>query len=283
MKRILPLIKNVEELEKEIAFEEKNILKTALHELETKLAKNDSETIEIQKKLVLKQEKDFDALNLIRHSAIENLNQILMKFIGRNFTNSDSEHWPLFSAISNSERDTLRILEIGTADGLTAVILASLFPQSEIVTIDLPQDNELFKSSYNRNTVVKEYVNQRDELINTLENITFIEMNSIKLNSWSDKSFDLIWVDGAHGYPVLPLDLQNACRLIKENGIVIVDDVFINVRKADEMYRSTAAIQTLKLFQENKLIKNYRLLRKRLGLKYNFKDLNEKFLGVIEF
>ena len=98
-------------------------------------------------------------------------------------------------------------------------------------------------------------------------------MNSIKLNSWAKNSFDLIWVDGAHGYPVLPLDLYNACRLIKKNGHVVVDDVFTNLRKTDEMYRSTAAIQTLQLFHET----NLRTITILIENAYNFVKLY--FLG----
>ena len=105
----------------------------------------------------------------------------------------------------------------------------------------------------------------------------------MKLHNWADKSFDIIWVDGAHGYPVLPLDLHNAIRLIRENGVIVVDDVFIKLRKIDKMYRSTAAIDTLKLLKENNLIRDFTLFRKRLLLRYNFKDLNEKFLGFIQF
>ena len=47
----------------------------------------------------------------------------------------------------------------------------------------------------------------------------FCELNSIRLGEWTDQKFDLIWVDGAHGYPVLPIDLHNACRLINDGGL----------------------------------------------------------------
>ena len=92
----------------------------------------------------------------------------------------------------------------------------------------------------------------------------------------------MIWVDGAHGYPVLPIDLYNSCRLIKNDGLVIIDDVFLRLRKSDETYRSIAAVETLKLFKETGMIKDFKLIRKRLSLSYHFKDLNEKFIGVFE-
>ena len=283
MTKISQLISKLEELEHEIKLEEKTILKNAIQELQNKLKNEDPSVLDIQKKLIDKQEKDFSSLNLQRDKGTDKLNEILVKLIGRHFNTDDSEHFLLFASLSVSSRVPSKILEIGTADGITAATLALLFPNSEVITIDLPPESDKFRMSYNRETSYKQFVDKRNALINNFENITFLAMNSISLNGWSDRSFDLIWVDGAHGFPVLPLDLYNACRLIKKGGLVVVDDVFVNLRKADDMYRSTAAIQTLKLFHENNLIKGYKLIRKRLSLKFNFKELNEKFLGVIEF
>ena len=73
------------------------------------------------------------------------------------------------------------------------------------------------------------------------------------MNGLTEK-FDLIWVDGAHGYPVLPIDLHNACRLINDGGYVAVDDVFLELTKSDEMYRSMAAIETLNYSKIIKLL-----------------------------
>ena len=283
MNKILKLVNKIEELEAEIEAEEKNILRSANLQLQSKLEANDEETLAIQKKIIDRQEIDFKSCDLFRPESIKKLDAILEKLFGKVFKNSDSEHWLLFSAISSSERKVSRILEIGTADGVTTALLASLFPKSEVVTIDLPITDNEFKNSYNRKNVVNEMVKNRNDLINQFDNIKFVETNSVKLHNWADKSFDIIWVDGAHGYPVLPLDLHNAIRLIRENGVIVVDDVFIKLRKIDKMYRSTAAIDTLKLLKENNLIRDFTLFRKRLLLRYNFKDLNEKFLGFIQF
>ncbi len=250
MNKIFELVKRIEKLESEISTEEKNILKSANLELQSKLAENNAETLALQKNIIEKQETDFQSLDLARRVSIKKLDTVLEKLIGRNFTISDSEHWLLFSSLSNSQIVPSKILEIGTFDGITAAILAYLFPQSEIVTIDLPHDNEKFRLSYNRASSFNQYVDRRNTLIDKFDNISFVATNSANLINWPEKSFDLIWVDGAHGYPVLPLDLYNSCRLIKKNGLVVVDDVFTNLRKSDEMYRSTAAIQTFKLFKD---------------------------------
>ena len=181
----------------------------------------------------------------------------------------------------NAKTNYKKILEIGTANGVTAAILSLLFPKAEITTIDLPRDSEKFRSTYDRAKVADEVAQKRDLFLKDFPNINFIELNSIFLDRWEKNSFDLIWVDGAHGYPVLPIDLYNSCRLIKNDGLVVIDDVLLRLRKSDETYRSIAAVETLKLFKETGMIKDFKLIRKRLSLSYNFKDLNEKFLGIL--
>ena len=43
-------------------------------------------------------------------------------------------------------------------------------------------------------------------------------MNSLgmTLNLFNNETFDLIWIDGAHGYPVVCSDITNAIRLAHE-------------------------------------------------------------------
>ena len=56
-----------------------------------------------------------------------------------------------------------RILEIGTYDGKTAAILSYLFPDSEITTIDLKDNDPIFKSTYNRSSNLKAFIKTRNE------------------------------------------------------------------------------------------------------------------------
>ena len=41
------------------------------------------------------------------------------------------------------------------------------------------------------------------------KNINFKKMNSVKLIACK-KKYDLIWIDGAHGYPVVCIDIINS-------------------------------------------------------------------------
>ena len=161
--KLAPLEEKLKELENEIVYEEKSLIANLQKVVKKKFDEEDTKTIEIQKKLIAKQEYDYKSFKLDRWNAVEKLNIILQKLIGRKFHLSDSEHWPLFSAISEQKRHSLRILEIGTHNGLNSVLLANLFPTSKIITIDLSHTDNKFQDSYGRKDDLSTLVKRRDE------------------------------------------------------------------------------------------------------------------------
>lgn len=225
-----------------------------------------------------KQEIFFEELGLDRKKGVENLNLIREKF--KILPNDmSSEHEVLFSSISLKKNLEIRnILEIGTYDGNNAFLLSKFFPNSNIDTIDLGQKDENFKNYYNREKKIDEFIESRNKKISSCININFIEMNSVKLLNHK-KSYDLIWIDGAHGYPVVCIDILNAIKLIRNEGLILCDDVFKNLKNSDEMYQSIATYETLSLLKSQKLI-NLSLVFKRLSSKYNCLDEERKFIAV---
>ena len=59
-----------------------------------------------------------------------------------------SWHYHIFSSFQTYEK--INILEIGTFDGKFANFLSSIFPNAEIYTLDLPDNDPRFISSYRR-------------------------------------------------------------------------------------------------------------------------------------
>ena len=136
-----------------------------------------------------------------------------------------SVHWLLFAALSEAE-NIKNILEIGTFDGKTTLLLSKLFPKAKITTVDLPDDDPIFNNSYQRED--EKY--RRDFLIKQAENtssqnINIIKKNSFFLNEVVDERFDLIWVDGGHLYPEISWDICNAYHLCNKNGWILYDDI----------------------------------------------------------
>jgi predicted O-methyltransferase YrrM len=238
------------------------------------------------KKYLLKKQTDLFSKNgLNRDSAIDLLKNITLELFNEKFDEDEgmfSEHLVLFSAISLSSNFKIdSVLEIGTFDGKTTAILSKLFPRSSITSIDLEDESDKFKETYNRSNNYSEFNNNRDKLISQFENISFKSLNSINLVNWTEKNFDLIWIDGAHGYPVVAIDIINSIRLINFNGVILVDDVWTQNKVNDEMYKSIGAFESLKSLQDAKTIDGFELFLKRLAPKHNVFN-NQKFVGFIK-
>ncbi len=227
-------------------------------------------------------EKSYRLLNINekRDSIIARLNSCLLSLDLPEYSEDNgmySEHLIIFAALSNSSFKPKRILELGTYLGITTVVLSKLFPDSEISTIDLKDDDPLFKNTYKRKGSLEEFIRKRDKLIKNNKKINFIQNNSLFLTFPSDlDGQDLIWVDGAHGYPVVTSDITNCLRLINKKGILMCDDIWKSINKSDHMYSSIAGYETLNSFSEAGLIKTI-LFRKRISKKYNG---NYKFVSL---
>lgn len=234
-----------------------------------------------KEKYELEQTDFFHELGLDREAALIKLEQIKKQnsFFNRGMS---SEHEVLFSAISLTyQKDVKNILEIGTYDGVNSYLLSSLFENSEIQTIDLPDSDRNFKQTYNRDNNLKNFIATRNNIISKKSNIKFRQINSIQLVKQSEK-FDLIWIDGAHGYPVVSIDIINSLRLLNKNGIIMCDDVFImQPDNQDSVYRSIATYETLEALKNEKII-SLNLIYKRLDALNNCDPRIRKYISYVK-
>jgi predicted O-methyltransferase YrrM len=222
----------------------------------------------------------FNQLGLDREKGIFNLNQ-LKKQNPVLIRAMSSEHETLFSSISLlKKKEYLNILEIGTHDGINSYLLSLLFENSKIKTIDLESKDYEFQNSYNREKNYINFIKQRDEAIKERKNIFFKEQNSLSLINTNEK-YDLIWVDGSHGYPTACIDIINSLKLITNNGLILCDDVFTNKPKnQDKTYSSIATFETISVLEKEKLI-NFHLIYKRLDPLNNCDPKKRKFIAVL--
>ena len=202
------------------------------------------------------------------------------KFIPTNYK-MISEHIKIFAAL-RKDYSFKNILEIGTYDGNNAFILAKLFPRAKIDTIDLHEKNKNFSILYYRqNSLVKEKLLKIiKENINKVNNINFIKGNSINLIYEKNKKYDLIWIDGFHGNPVVTIDIINSLRLLKKDGFIMCDDIYLKGYSYDP-YISDAAYKTLEELKKINLIK-FDLFLKRIDKKSNIIPSEKKFIALIK-
>lgn len=229
------------------------------------------------------QELIFIKNGISRQEGVKKLGSIESKYseLSNESNELKSEHGVIFSSISLKKKCN-NILEIGTYDGKNALILSHIFPEAKICTIDLESKDPIFSNTYNRleDKSRSKFCEKRNEILKKNKNILFKEMNSVKIKSLNEK-FDLIWIDGAHGYPVVTIDILNSLEILNENGLILCDDVYTNTIKEDEFYKSNAAFKTLNFLKKNKII-SYSLFFKRIDKKSNKFKSEKKYIALIK-
>jgi predicted O-methyltransferase YrrM len=104
-------------------------------------------------------------------------------------------------------------------------------------------------------------------------------MNSLELMNFNE-SFDLIWIDGDHSYPIAAIDIANSIRLLSPAGAAICDDVYLKANEKNENGRSKASISSLEAHVDAKLVE-FSLIHKRIGVFFNYPPSNKKYLGFV--
>ena len=227
------------------------------------------------------QSQIFHEIGLSRADGLIKLNDVLLECFGVSYDEKDgmySEHLVVLSSISCLNQSIKNILEIGTYDGRTALILSKLFVDANILSIDLPAAGKDFESMYSRKGKVQDFIENRNKNLGANKQIRFLETNSIALTNIEEK-FDLIWIDGAHGYPVVAIDIVNSYRLCRKDGYVLIDDVWKQVDYSDKYYKSIAAYESLSELKIAKLINDFYLISKRLGAEFNLPWV-KKYVGI---
>jgi predicted O-methyltransferase YrrM len=227
------------------------------------------------------QESQYISLGLDRSLGLMKLNTTLYKLYGKTYSETNgmwSEHLILFSAISESSYKIETILEIGTFNGETTRILSHLFPLAAIETYDLPLSDIEKDKKYKYAVKNKQIIKERQSNFKDLQNVQFIENNSILITQ-TRKKYDLVWLDGDHSYPVVTIDIFNSIKQISKKGLVICDDVYVSSVQADKSGRSSASFETLTVLNKVNLI-SYVLIQKRLGFFYNYPKSYKKYLGI---
>ncbi len=179
----------------------------------------------------------FAEAGLDYEAALAKLDAILVDGKGQPFnhvTGTDSIHWLLFSALSLTSQPVRRVLEIGTFRGKTAWLLAKLFPEASVTTVELPADDPILRASYRRETTAEyqEYLAKRAEHLAD-PRITLLEVNSFFLPEHVEPGLDLIWMDGGHNWPEVGWDICNAWHMARSGGVIMCDDVIPDPRGGD--------------------------------------------------
>jgi len=131
-----------------------------------------------------------------------------------------------------------RILEIGFNGGNSAAAMLSVRDDVEVVSFDIGTHS---------------YIKRAKELIDDIfpARHTLILGNSKDTlpkyyDTYKKPVFDAAFIDGCHERDMPFLDIQNSCKLVKKNGLIIVDDIIypdvetaVKKAKAESLLRAT--------------------------------------------
>lgn len=137
-----------------------------------------------------------------------------------------SMHYEVFAAISDTTRVT-RLLEIGTSSGNFTQFLATLLPHANIHTWDLPPaefTNSRVDAYRSIQVGYGDQTAKSESRLDGLKNVVQVRKDSTHL-AFESESYDVVWVDGDHKFPVVAFDVINALRLTSRGGWICVDDV----------------------------------------------------------
>lgn len=104
-----------------------------------------------------------------------------------------------------------KILELGSFEGLSMIFFQYLYQNSKIDVVDI------LDSEYKKNF---------DQNLNAIDNsnIQVFKKRSHEFLVNNKKNYDLIFVDGGHGYLDVLVDLLYAYKFLNVNGILLIDD-----------------------------------------------------------
>lgn len=128
------------------------------------------------------------------------------------------------------------ILEIGTAVGYSAICFSQFLSENgRIDTIE--RDIERVQKA-------KENIEQ----VGLEQQIQIYEGDAVEILPTLDKSYDMVFIDAAKGkYPIF---LQEACRMLKPDGIIFADNVLYKgyVRSDYNKHKQRTAVRHLREF-----------------------------------
>jgi predicted O-methyltransferase YrrM len=211
------------------------------------------------------------------------LDEVLAQTRGRSFDFArDSIHWLVFACLRERAVGPVRILELGTFDGEFTAILSGLFPDAQIITLDLPESDPILRRTYRRedDEAYRNFVAKRDANI-AAPNVHWLQINSVFLLDHVQGPFDLVWVDAGHLYPEVAWDLAHAHHLCRPGGWVLCDDVIPDQEGLSTDYVSPDSFRVLSYLAE-RTGETLTLFLKRCAFKNAGIPHQRKFVAMLE-
>jgi predicted O-methyltransferase YrrM len=112
--------------------------------------------------------------------------------------------------------------ELGVREGNFTYYLLKYNPDLNMIAIDLWDEHEDVKGSFNHSNNYKEAM---EKFINYPDRVRVLRLLTTEAyKQFPDKYFDFIFIDASHDYNSCKLDIQNWYHKIKDNGFITGHD-----------------------------------------------------------
>ena len=149
-----------------------------------------------------------------------------------------SSHVPFWLSVIedyNLRDKHLKILEIGSWEGLSSYFILSEIPNAHLTCVDtwegsVEHKNYNFSSKFTLLNIEKNFDKNM-----SLFKLRFTKFKGTSLsffmNNSTSQKFDFIYVDGSHEFNDVLTDIFFSFQMLEIGGIMVMDDYFWNIRK----------------------------------------------------
>ena len=125
--------------------------------------------------------------------------------------------------LANIENNNFDYLEIGSFEGNSAMFVLNFYPNARLNCVDSWDQFTDGNESFDIKNVEKKF----DENLNSYkERYKKYKMKSEVFFLSNNEKFDIIYVDGSHLAKTVMLDCLESWKILKKNGVLIMDDYF---------------------------------------------------------
>lgn len=179
-------------------------------------------------------------------------------FKGKNFTTAWGDvNFPVWVEILDPLRDKpLKILEIGSWEGRSAIFFLEFLPNSKITCIDTFEGNE--EQAYN---LLTEKLNQLESRFDSnlsnygdrCEKIKSRSIPALDQLAQANRKFDIVYIDGDHRRNAVLIDSLLCWKMVNPGGLVFWDD-YLWGKDYPEPERPKGGIDAFLALHENEYV-----------------------------
>jgi len=158
----------------------------------------------------------------------KNNKRIFQSYINKNLVLTKdwfTHNIPVWNSIFDKEfkrDDNLKILEIGSFEGLSSFYFLDFFKVAKIHCVETFTGSDEH-SEYDFNRIKKNFSSNMSKF-ETRYQLFDGSSDKFFTSNIDNDNFDIVYIDGSHKYEDVLNDAKNSIKLLNKNGIIIFDD-----------------------------------------------------------